>query len=172
MTTPALRCALRAAPSDRPPQQAERTYLHPGQLAALDGPGLLTTILGSCVGVCLHDPEARVGGLNHFLLPSQGGGDSARYGDVAMPRLVELVEQMGGRRSRMVATIVGGACVLDGFRGRAAELGQSNVRLARIALDAMGIAIIAEHVGGTRGRRVVFEPVSGEITVHVLQGAE
>ncbi len=169
--TPVSQCALAVPPVLPPYPRAERTYLHPGQLAALSRPGLLTTILGSCVGVCLHDPEARVGGLNHFLLPTDGTGASARYGDVAMPRLVELIERMGGRRARMVATIVGGACVLDAFRGRAAELGQSNVRLARISLAAMGITIVAEHVGGTRGRRVVFEPFSGDLAVHELQGA-
>ncbi len=69
----------------RVPTGELRIYLHPGQFAVSAHDCTMSTILGSCVGVCLHDPEARVGGLNHYLLPTQGGGTSARYGDVAIP---------------------------------------------------------------------------------------
>ena len=146
-----------------------RTYLHPGQLAALDRGGPLSTILGSCVGVCLHDPVARLGGLNHFLLPrAPAGTASPRYGDVAVRRLVEEVERIGGERMRLVATLVGGACVVEAFRGRARELGPANVEAARAGLLELGVAVIAEHVGGARGRRVSFDPVSGFVAVRLL----
>lgn len=157
-------------PSPRAPGRAPgRVYLHPGQLAALDDGGPLSTILGSCVGVCLHDPRARLGGLNHFLLPrSPAGQPSPRYGDVAVRRLVAEVERLGGERMRLVATVVGGACVVDAFRDRARDLGRSNVEVARVLLEDLGIVIVAEHVGGTRGRRVSFDPVSGDVTVRQL----
>jgi chemotaxis protein CheD len=148
---------------------AGRTYLHPGQLAALSRGGPLSTILGSCVGVCLHDPGARLGGLNHFLLPrAPAGTDSPRYGDVAVRRLVDAVERLGGERMRLVATLVGGACVVDAFRGRARELGHSNVEVARAELGDLGVTVIAEHVGGARGRRVTFDPVNGFVAVRLL----
>jgi chemotaxis protein CheD len=157
-----------AAPRS-PALAPNRIYLHPGQIVATGQGVPLSTILGSCVGVCLHDPGARVGGLNHYLLPrAPAGQTSPRYGDVAVRQLVREVERIGGERMRLVATLAGGACVLDVFRGRSHHLGRSNVEIARLLLGDLGVTVVAEHVGGTRGRRVTFDPVSGDVTVRVL----
>ena len=158
-----------APPRATPIAASDRVYLHPGQLAVLGRKGALTTILGSCVGVCLHDPSARVGGLNHYLLPiAPATQPSTRFGDIAVRQLVEEVERLGGDRMRLVATIIGGACVLEAFRGRARDLGRANVDVARATLDHLGITVIAEHVEGLRGRRVVFDPFSGDVIVREL----
>jgi len=152
-----------------PPPQAGRVYLHPGQLAVAGAPCTLTTILGSCVGVCLYDPVARVGGLNHFLLPrAPAGGGSPRYGDVAMRRLIDGLSRLGGEPARLTATVVGGACVLDAYRDTTPSLGGANVAAALEALAGAGIRVAAQHVGGHRGRRVLFTTQDGNVLVRTL----
>lgn len=147
-----------------------RVYLHPGQLAVADGPCTMTTILGSCVAVCLHDPVRRAGGVNHFLLPrpAKGVAASTRYGDEAMRRLLSELHRRGSRAPGLEATVVGGACVLDAFRGQKAELGRANVRMALDALAVAGIKVLLRDVGGHRGRRVTFHPETGDVLVRTL----
>jgi chemotaxis protein CheD len=164
---------LLAAPAPVQPigrsEKLERTYLHPGQLVAVRSPRSLTTILGSCVGVCLHDPTIKAGGLNHYLLPRARAGDgSTRFGDVAIHKLLREVERLGGDRSRLVAKIFGGACVLDVWGEKTRTLGRANVEAAHETLHELGIRVIAEDTGGVRGRRVFFEPHTGETMVRTL----
>ena len=104
-------------------------YLAPGRLFASGDAEQLTTILGSCVAVCLFDREAGVGGMNHFLLPS-GTPASARYADSAMPALVERVLGLGASRARLRAKLFGGACVVEALRANH-PLGARNLAAAR-----------------------------------------
>ena len=87
-----------------------RVYLHPGQFTVAVAPCTITTILGSCVAVCLFDPVARIGGLNHFLLPrAPGKNNSLRFGNVAVPRLIEAMVECGAVKRRLQAKVIGGA---------------------------------------------------------------
>jgi chemotaxis protein CheD len=140
-----------------------RVYLHPGQLHASAAPVSITTILGSCVGVCLHDPQRRAGGVNHFLLPHwPGGGErSPRYGDVALPALLQMVLELGGRRERLLARVYGGACVLDAFRDDADHLGARNAAVAREFLASERITVVDEDTGGRHGRKLLFHAALG-----------
>ncbi len=137
-----------------------RVYLAPGLLYASAGSAQVTTILGSCVAVCLWDPEGRVGGMNHFLLP-EGGPPSPRFGESAVPLLVERVLGLGARRSRLRAKVFGGACVLEAFRASANTLGVRNVAVARERLRSEDIPVVGEDVGGDLGRKVIFEVQTG-----------
>ncbi len=137
-------------------------YLHAGQLAAFREPRAISTVLGSCVAVCLWDGQSRIGGMNHFLLPHRAGAGetSPRFGNVAMGQLLDAIVRLGGRFSHLQAKLFGGACVLGGPRP-GETLGEQNVQLARSLLDAAGIPIVAEDTGGTRGRRLVFHTDDG-----------
>ena len=151
------------------PATGERVYLHPGQLAVAGSPCTLTTVLGSCVAVCLHDPVRGFGGLNHFLLPNAPPSDpSTRYGDVATGRLLREMERLGSRLADLTAFVVGGACVLDAYVARKAELGGANVRVALAMLEQAGVSIIGRDVEGSRGRRVTFRSHDGDIVVKAL----
>jgi chemotaxis protein CheD len=94
-----------------PLQPAQRVYLAPGQLFASGDRVQVTTILGSCVAVCLFDNEAEVGGVNHFLLP-HGTPPSPRFADHATTLLMQRVLALGAERGRLRAKLFGGACVL------------------------------------------------------------
>lgn len=168
MTAPQLDDLARR-PEGRAAPQAGRVYLHPGQLAVAGAPCTMTTILGSCVSVALFDPAIMVGGLNHYLLPSSpAGAPSPRYGDVAMRKLLDDLAGMGARPSRMVATIAGGANVLDAFRRIGGGLGDSNVHAAELALAEAGVSVVSRSTGGRRGRRMTFTLHDGRAVIELL----
>jgi chemotaxis protein CheD len=129
---------------------------------------VVVTVLGSCVSVCLHDPVARVGGVNHFLLPHHVERErSARFGTVAVPELVEAVVRAGGSRQKLVAKVFGGAAILSGARlGR--RLGDENAALAIHLLGEAHIPVLHADVGGARGRKLVFFTDEGTAWVRQL----
>ncbi len=158
-----------------PPEPADsgsggltRVYLAPGRLYASAEDVQVTTILGSCVAVCLWDAQAQVGGMNHFLLPS-GSAPSPRFGDTAMPLLITRVLELGGRRSRLLAKVFGGACVLEAFRAESGSLGTLNVEVARERLREAAIPVVGEDVGGLLGRKLVFRVRTGGAWVRAIE---
>ena len=153
------------ADTAQPPRDA--VYLHPGQLAVSARPQVLSTILGSCVGVCLFDHERGVGGMNHFLLPSSQGQPipSPRYGDEAMRQLLAQVLVAGGRQRHLAARVFGGACVLQAFSASNGHLGERNVATALDFLEEAGIPVVECTTGGRRGRKLLFHTGTGQAYV-------
>lgn len=162
-------------PSARLPDPASREparracYLQPGQLLACLEPTTVTTILGSCVSVCLHDRRHGRGAVNHFVLPhgADDGEASARFGPIAVPRLVDRMLSLGCARADVVAKLFGGAWILSAPR-EGNHIGAQNVTVARQQLAAAGIPIVAEDVLGPRGRKLVFDTASGIALVRKL----
>jgi chemotaxis protein CheD len=145
-------------------------YLHPGQLFVASGRVTVTTILGSCVAVCIWDPGLEIGGINHYLLPAglKTAASGLRYGNVAIAQLLERLARAGARQGSLRAKIFGGACVLYAMRGREDHLGGKNVEIARTALAEAGIPVVACDVGGDRGRKLIFQPHDGNALVKLL----
>jgi chemotaxis protein CheD len=150
--------------------RAER-YLHPGELFAARGPHTVSTILGSCVSVCLWDPKSCVGGINHYVLPQGPARDpsSFRYGVCALPELVSRVRVLSRATHGLEAKVFGGASVLS--LGRGNHLAKANVELARQLLLGLQIPIVAEQVGGDRGRRIIFDFQTGAVWVRAVGDA-
>jgi chemotaxis protein CheD len=140
-----------------------KAYLHAGHLFISSSPTAVTTILGSCVAVSLWDPETRIGGLNHFLLPTWvgEGSSSPRFGNVAMHRLIDDLIAIGGSARRLQAKVFGGACVLKAFDDQRRHLGQDNVEVALEVLRERNIPVVAQAVGGRRGRKLIFHTDEG-----------
>jgi chemotaxis protein CheD len=122
-----------------------------------------TTVLGSCIAVCLHDRAAAVGGMNHFLLadhePLTGEDPQllSRYGVHSMELLINEMLKRSARRSQLKARIYGGASMHDGL----GNIGGRNIEFARAFLRSEGIAVLGEDVGGVSARRVEFLPAYG-----------
>jgi chemotaxis protein CheD len=154
--------AIAHAESDR-----ASVYLHPGQLFVTSEPCEIISVLGSCVSVCIHDRSRGIGGANHYLLPSEGTPPSARYGSFAISALVARLLQAGAEQRDLVAKVFGGATLIGAKVGSVA-LGECNVRMARMVLAKSNIPIVAEDVGGLRGRRVMFRPDDGAAIVKRL----
>lgn len=156
--------------SARAPDTGARpqVYLHAGQLAVATAPTAIATVLGSCVAVCLWDPATRIAGVNHFLLPHHVERErSARFGNVAVPQLVDAVVRAGATRARLVAKVFGGASVL-GVGPRARRLGDENAALALQLLEEARIPVLDRDVGGQRGRKLVFVSDEGTAWVKLL----
>ena len=146
-------------------------YLQAGQLVVSREPSVITTILGSCVAICVWDPTLRAGGMNHYMLPFATARQTAtaRFGTVAWTNLLAEMAALGSRRHDLRAGIFGGACVMDAFRGDPAEhIGSRNVQLAESQLAEAGIEVVQRETGGRRGRKLVFETDSGHVTVREL----
>lgn len=146
-------------------------YLHPGQIAVCPETTVLTTILGSCVSMCVWDGASGIGGMNHFVLPELGDQQtlSTRYAGPAFESLLSQLVGLGATRDRLHAKLFGGASGLCGAppAGEVA-LGWRNVEAARRLLRDAAIEVVAEDVGGGKGRKLVFETDSGNAWVKQL----
>lgn len=149
--------------------------LHVGGVHASSEPTLIKTLLGSCVAVCLWDPRAQVGGMNHFLLPDgdpDGPRDEAtRFGVHAMDCLVGEMLKLGAHPRRVVAKVFGGASVLA-LGGSTASVPQSNIAFVRSYLTREDIQVAATSVGGTLPRQIRFFTDSGRALVRRVVGSK
>ncbi len=143
----------------------QSAYLLPGQLHVSAEPCQIRTILGSCVAICLWDQEERVGGMNHFLLPSsrEDKPASLRFADVATRTLVEKLQRIGCHTQRLQAKIFGGSSMFQGQNRYAISLGARNVAVALDLLRDAGISVAVQETGGTQGRRIVFNTDNGTV---------
>lgn len=146
---------VHGAPANGTAVGPPRVYLHAGQIYASAVSTEIVTILGSCVSVCLYDAARGIGGLNHFMLPSDSASPNPRYLRHAMDMLLEQLGALGASRSRLQAKLFGGAAVLK-LGASAVDLGSRNVEAARARLAQDRIPIVDESVGGTRGRKLTF----------------
>jgi chemotaxis protein CheD len=131
---------------------------------------LVTVGLGSCVAILLHDGEARVGGLAHILLPSpalaRADGNPAKFPQSAVPRLLELMVADGARRERITGRLAGGASMFAALAPPGTvQMGERNLVAARQALNAHGVPLVAESVGGDFGRTVRLRVRDGQVEV-------
>jgi len=130
---------------------------------------IITTTLGSCVAVCLFDEEARIGGMNHFLLPdarSDRVSIASRYGAAAMEGLINRLMAVIGGREGLRAKVFGGANVTAARN----DIGVRNVEFVTDYLATEGIPTVGWDVGGEMPRAVRFHPVTGR-AVRRLIGA-
>jgi chemotaxis protein CheD len=168
---PSLATEREAAADDSRAGAGRRTiYLHPGKLYASSEPCAVTTILGSCVAVCLWDPVLGIGGINHYLLPhGPGNGQSSeRFGDVAIPSLIGKLLALGSATRGLRAKLFGGACVIDAMRASDHNLGAKNVEAACRLLEEEGIPVVGGDVGGPKGRKLIFHSDDGTAWVKLL----
>ena len=150
------------------PSKMRRIFLWQGDVYCEPGPAVVTTILGSCVSVCLWDPTLKLGGVNHYVLPeSIKGDDNPRYGTSAIDSLRSRMIDLGCRSRQLQAKIFGGAAVLP-IGLDATTVGGGNVEVALRRLQEYRIPVIARRTGGQYGRVISFHTNTGEATVREL----
>ncbi len=143
----------------------ERSFVTVGQICVEAAPAKFTTVLGSCVSICLWSAKLRIGGLNHYLLPWSTPEDrSTQRGDVASARLLERMIAAGAPRSGLVAKVFGGASSAPTVWRTGAE----NILCAWQTLAQARITVVAADVGGRRGRHVTFDVSTGVALVQYL----
>lgn len=140
---------------------AKTVLICQGEIAVSCAPEtIFSAVLGSCIAACLWDPVARLGGMNHVLLPGRESDHHSgnKYGIFAMEALINELMKNGARKVNLVAKIFGGARTFE----NALRVGDANVSFVRKFLDVEGIPIVGENTGGKQARRVKFYPESGK----------
>lgn len=153
---------------------AREITVHVGDVVASAAPATISTLLGSCVAVCLWDPGLPAGGMNHFLLPAGDGGptpadQATRFGVHAMDRLIGEMLKLGADPGRCIAKVFGGASVLA-LSGSAAGIPQANVDFVMAYLAREHLPVAASSVGGTVPRHIRFRTDTGTVTVRRVIG--
>ena len=126
----------------------------------------LSTLLGSCVAVCLFDPALKIGGINHFMLPEMGRSkygdvDSLLSGNFAMEALLNALLNKGAKKPRLQAKAFGGGTIIDTDQG-AASIGMRNASFAKEWLQREGIPLLSSDFLGPWSRKIIFLPFNGE----------
>lgn len=144
-------------------------YLYPGNIFVRKEPHRITTVLGSCVSVCLWDPVLRIGGMNHFMLPFWNGEGlaSPRYGNIAIAKLIEKMLEYGSQKKRIQAKVFGGGEMLRVSKG-VLNVGERNVLLARDMMREARIPIVSSDLGGSAGRKIIFHTGTGSVLMKRL----
>ena len=160
------------------PPEFERgvvTTVHQGDcLVSAQSDLTYSTVLGSCISACIRDVEARVGGMNHFLLAEQSAsaqdryGASARYGAFAMEQLINTVLTRGsGNKANLEIKVFGGGLI----NAALVDIGAKNIEFVREFFADEGYLDVREDLGGSFARRVLFKPHSGRAFVKRLDSA-
>lgn len=141
-------------------------FLFPGTIFAEPQEYQISTVLGSCVAVCLWDKVNRKGGMNHIMLPLWNGEGLAtpKYGNIAMEKLLSKVLSIGCRREHLLAKVFGGANV-SGTGLEVFMIGDRNITLAFQMLEEFRIPVVANDVGGKIGRKIIMNSESGVVLV-------
>ncbi|MBF0519257.1 MAG: chemotaxis protein CheD [Nitrospirae bacterium] len=141
-------------------------FLYPGTLLADKTPYEITTVLGSCISVCLWDPQMRCGGMNHYLLPLWNGEGlaSPKFGNIAITKLIEKVMSFGCTKRNLQAKVFGGAAIMESSSGLL-NVGERNIMIVQDILSEERIMIAGSDVGGNQGRKIIFNTETGVVLV-------
>jgi chemotaxis protein CheD len=147
---------------------ADAVRVMPGEFFVHGEDIVITTTLGSCIAACLWDRQARLGGMNHFMLPGEAGAlaEAGRYGVEAMERLVRTLVQKGASRKTLEAKVFGGAALIQG--PGSLHVGERNTQFVLDYLRAHAIPLVSQDVLGHSPRKVCFFPQTGRVMVRRL----
>lgn len=130
------------------------------------GSGILVTYaLGSCIGLCFHDQRLNLGALLHVMLPlnlEAGRKNPLKYADTGIRETLRQMEAKGASRGRITVKIAGGAKMFEVKGGNLGNIGQRNIESVHTILRQEGIRLLAEDVGGTVARTLLFDVASGQ----------
>lgn len=140
---------------------------------------IISTTLGSCIAVCFYDPVAKIGGMNHYMLPEPAVEQGtivfgkAKYGINSMEMLINGLLKLGAERERFVAKIFGGANMFKTMVDRTLEsVGEQNISFARRYLHTEKIPILSEDVGKDHARKIYFDAANGNVKLFRLTTRE
>lgn len=146
--------------------------LLPGEFYVTTCGELITTVLGSCISACIRDVKTGIGGMNHFMLPTDANASTGswmhtpvdlqtRYGNVAMERLINIILANGGSRKNLEIKLFGGGKVLQ----IDTDVGGRNIKFVKQYIATEGLRIASEDVGGIYPRKLQYYPQSGRARV-------
>jgi len=134
---------------------------------------LITVGLGSCVGIAIYDKAIGLGGLAHIMLPDSSQfnkvTNQVKFADLAIPILVEDMIKKGAKLRNMIAKIAGGASMFN-FPDKTIimDIGNRNGIAVKNALKILCIPILAEDIGGNKGRTLIFDTTNGVLSIRTV----
>ena len=142
----------------------EKYFLYPSNIVISNRSEWIVTILGSCVAVCLFDPTKAIGSMNHYMLPYWNGKEKAtpKYGNIAIKKIIDNMYTAGCQQQNLKAKLFGGANI-NLAADNPFSINKQNISLARLILAEYEIPIVSQNVGGFRGRKIQFNPATGEV---------
>ena len=146
-------------------------YLYPGNLFASKTPYIVTTVLGSCISVCMWDRILKIGGINHYMLALWNGEGLAtpKYGNIAISKLYEKLLTYGCKHQNIRAKVFGGAEVIN-VTSSIMNIGQRNADIAFDMLKSLKIPVVSSDVGGKVGRKLIYNTQTGSVLMKKLKG--
>ncbi|MBO7136015.1 MAG: chemotaxis protein CheD [Spirochaetaceae bacterium] len=150
----------------------------PGEFYSTTEPVLISTVLGSCISIAFYDPEIKLGGLNHFMLPTTNRTqeisveEQGRYGDFAMELLLNDMFKKGAKKENLKAKVFGGGNVLDDGGFHKNRTGLNNISFALDYLQTENIPIIANDTGGIFPRKIFYDPQTSKIYLKRIQRSD
>lgn len=143
-----------------------------GDYCVTDQPIVITTILGSCISVCLYDKSTGFGGMNHFMLPKKNDDKDMyrpfRYGVFSMEQMVNQFLKQGSNKAHLQAKVIGGAKMM----GELSKIGQLNIDFIMQYLSDEKLPLVSQDLGGDQGRKLAFFPNSGRLLVSKIAQIE
>ena len=138
----------------------------PGDYYVSKTPMVAYTVLGSCISACILDPVTKIGGMNHFMLPSPKGdgrhdswGESARYGNYAMEMLINEIMKRGGQKDRLEVKIFGGAKLYESSN----NVGLNNIKFALNFIKTEGLNLLKHDTGDLYPRKIYYFTETGRV---------
>lgn len=150
----------------------EKLIIGIGEFKVASNPTTLVTLgLGSCVGVCIRDKKAHIGGMIHVMLPEarDQSGNQSKYAQPGIKIMIDEMINKGANKRDLEAKISGGASM---FETKGFDIGRKNVEKIKAVLDNFGIKIIAEDTGGKRARSIDYKIETGELFIKKVGGKE
>lgn len=142
-----------------------------------ENPAIFQTVLGSCIAICLYDPEKKIGSLAHALLPTisfsstKGSKNPKKYVDALIELQLSDLQSKGVLKKNLVAKITGGANMFsEVIPDNDNQIGKKNARKAKEILGQHNIPILATDTGNYFGRRVYFDLQDGKLSIHKPTG--
>lgn len=151
----------------------------PGEFYVTYHDEILMTVVGSCVAACIRDSITGIGGMNHFMLPTDGqtsltrwqnttASAASRYGSVAMESMINEILKYGGRRDHLEIKLFGGGKIMANI----ANIGQQNINFVRLYVKTERLNLLAEDLGGIHPRKILYFPTNGRVRVKKLRAME
>jgi len=137
-------------------------------------PGTIITIgLGSCIGIAIYDKILKVAGLAHIMLPDstqfKNVTQPLKFADLAIPILLKKMEESGCLKNNLTARIAGGASMFNfSDKSMISDIGSRNAMSVRETLKKEKIPLLAEDVGGNKGRTMILDSEDGKVTIRIV----
>ncbi|MDY6992413.1 MAG: chemoreceptor glutamine deamidase CheD [Pseudomonadota bacterium] len=149
----------------------------PGEYYVTCHDEILMTVVGSCVSACIRDSVNGIGGMNHFMLPTQAPSSkweetqlnaATRYGSFAMEHMINDILKHGGQRKHLEVKLFGGGRIMANM----ANIGQQNIEFVRNYVKTESLNLLAEDLGDIYPRKILFFPASGRVRVKKLRSMQ